>query len=217
MAPVELLTAVPLAADAASASYAHGSVVPETRAPVRALAMAKRLHDTVAQRLAGLSLVLAADNRPFDTDERERCREEILAAMRELRAGLEDALDGACTPLRSVEQEVEELRTACPGVRIEWSKKDGSPDRSDALTDALVAEALRNARKHAQPSEVHIERTSDAETVTVTVRNDGVRAGRTGCGIGLRLLEAEAAMAGGLVDSGPEDGGWWRLSLILPA
>jgi signal transduction histidine kinase len=51
----------------------------------------------------------------------------------------------------------------------------------------------------------------------VTVRNDGVGAGHAGCGMGLRLLETEAAMAGGLLESCAEAGGWWRLQLTMPA
>jgi hypothetical protein len=213
-----------LGAFARAAAIALRSVPPAPGPQRPALAMAKQLHDTVVQRLAGLSLLLATDQE-LGTAGRERCREEVGAAIDELRAVLEHGTTAGaagarpCAPARGAADELAALRSAHPAIRIASTGLDGPADdaRGAALIDAFVAEALRNARKHARPREVQIERASDAATITLTVRNDGVAvATRGGCGMGLRLLETEAALAGGLVDAGLDASGWWRARLILP-
>jgi signal transduction histidine kinase len=205
MTPAELLTAVPGVGDARRESRP-------------ALAMARQLHDTVAQRLAGLSLLLAAQSRPFDRGERERCHAEVIAALAELREGLEGALDGSDAAAHGAEQELERLREVCPGLRVRSPSESWPAGEFGELVDAVVAEALRNARKHATPRQVLIERVVDAETVTIVVRNDGVRRGcrSVGCGMGLRLLQVQAATAGCIVESSADGAGWWRVQLVLP-
>ena len=68
------------------------------------------------------------------------------------------------------------------------------PPDVEALAQSVLAEALRNADKHAEPSSVrvHVDRTDG--TFVLEVRNDGTRPRPrgTGAGMGLRLAAVEA-------------------------
>jgi hypothetical protein len=66
-------------------------------------AFAHHLHDTIVQRLAGISLVLAADG-PLTPAERALCRREIATGLEELRKGIDVALEGATVPAQLDEE-----------------------------------------------------------------------------------------------------------------
>jgi hypothetical protein len=188
------------------------------RAPPTPLAMARHLHDTVVQRLAGVSFLLAAEE-PLASDERKVCREEISAALDELRDGLENTLLRATSDATAIEREIEALSHEHPDVAVSLPTTEMAVAvHRFPVIETFVSEGLRNARQHASPTRVLVEVVEDSETLSVTIRND--RAGQSrggGCGIGLRLLELEASLAGGAVDgSADEMEGWWRLRLTLP-
>lgn len=183
------------------------------------LAVARQLHDTVAQRLAGLSYLLAG-NGPLAPAERQCCRKEIAASLSDVRAVIEGVLDGEPAHSSTVAGELAALCREHPDVRFESALEDAAfGDGLDSLIETFVAEGLRNAREHAQPSRVVVSVESEAETVSITVRNDrsGARHGG-GCGMGLRLLQTQAMLAGGVVEVGPDaEEGWWRARLIVPS
>ena len=91
------------------------------------------------------------------------------------------------------------------------------PDDVEALAQSVLAEALRNAHKHARPSSVRVHVGRVDGTFVLEVRNDGARRGsRTkGTGMGLRLAAFEALQRGALVEFGPE-GQDWRVRLVVP-
>jgi len=80
----------------------------------------------------------------------------------------------------------------------------------------VLAEALRNIAKHAAASSVEVAVSRDEDTVTLEVRNDGVRAGARGAGMGLRLAAFEALQHGGVVEFGSPGPGLWRVRLVVP-
>lgn len=180
-----------------------------------ALALAQRLHDTVVQRLVALSLLLDADGAPAE-EGLARCRDEVRAALGELRTGVEEMLAGDAAPDAGVRHELAVLAREHPGVVVDCSAL--SPLADDPLVEAFLAEGLRNARKHARPRLVVADLRLDEETIEIRLRNDGTGPRpSTGGGIGIRLLATQASFAGGLVDSGPaSEDGWWQLRLILP-
>jgi two-component system sensor histidine kinase DesK len=212
-----------VALDHATGSFAGAKLAAPGAAGSRpiALELARRLHETVVQRLAGLSVVLGSEST-LDAVERRRCRSEVLAALDELRACLEETV-GADQPVEAaatVDAELRELCAAHPAAHVDVSAaRELLAADPDPLVASVLTEGLRNARKHASPSRVQVEIARDAETVVVVLRNDGVHAhGERGCGMGLRLLGVEASLSGALIDScADEREGWWRLSLILPA
>jgi signal transduction histidine kinase len=184
--------------------------------PASALAFARQLHDTVVQRLAGLSLLLESE-RELGADGRSRCCHELDAALSELRLGLEQMVAGPPDSGPGLQDEFAALAQEHPDAQIDCSQACAL--FGDPTVRAFLAEGLRNARKHARPTRVLVTLDRGEQTLMITLRNDGAGIrGRGGCGMGLRLLETEASLAGGLVDSAPdEEEGWWRLRLILPA
>lgn len=213
---------VPVDFMAGGAALARPGLVPGPAASDRSagLALAQRLHDTVVQRLAGLSLLLGS-GQPLDAEATSVCRAEISTALDELRTGLDGLLaDTAPAAAPAFEQEIEALRREHPGVHVDCSAtRQLLGDHVQPLVDAVLTEGLRNARKHAVPTRVVLELQRGDGTVGLVLRNDGAGARELrGCGMGLRLLELEASLLGGLIESGagPEEGSW-QLRLTLPS
>jgi signal transduction histidine kinase len=97
-----------------------------------------------------------------------------------------------------------------PGTTIEV------PPRLEQLAQSVLAEAVRNAHKHARPSRVGV-RTEMAEgTFVLEITNDGVQKASTPSGVGLRLAALEALQAGGLLEFGLRDPGLWEVRLVVP-
>lgn len=180
------------------------------------LALARHLHDTVAQRLAGLSYLLSEVEASPD-DPLFRCREEVDAALDELRDALTTvAAAPQPTSAPDVTTELELLRAARPSATIEVPVDDLSFEPR-GLVAAFLVESLRNVRKHAIPTTVRAEVRHGPDVITITIVNDGVTGIRgPSCGAGRRLLQVEASLHGGLVESGSADAGAWRQQLLLP-
>ena len=90
------------------------------------------------------------------------------------------------------------------------------PERFEGLAQNVLAEAVRNARKHAQPTGIDIALAQDRDALVLQVVNDGVGALPGHSGIGLRLAALEALHHGALVEFGPEESGRWRVRLLMP-
>jgi signal transduction histidine kinase len=82
----------------------------------------------------------------------------------------------------------------------------------------IVQEALSNAVRHAPGAAVSVSVTTDAEAVTVTVRNAFVAqpAGAVSGGHGLRGMAERAQLLGGTVEAGADPDGGWRVVARLP-
>jgi two-component sensor histidine kinase len=90
------------------------------------------------------------------------------------------------------------------------------PEDVEPLAQSVLAEALRNADKHAKPSSVRVQVCETDGTFVLDVRNDGASSGpRRGTGMGLRLAAVEALQRGALVEFGP-DGPEWKVRLVVP-
>jgi len=90
------------------------------------------------------------------------------------------------------------------------------PADLEPLGQGVLAEALRNIAKHASPSVVEVALSRDRDTFALEVRNDGVRPGARGPGMGLRLAAFDALQHGGVVEFGPRGTGRWRVRLVVP-
>ncbi|MGH2868741.1 MAG: GAF domain-containing sensor histidine kinase [Solirubrobacteraceae bacterium] len=181
------------------------------------LELAREIHERVMQRLFGVSLALSAE-RSFDDVERERCRVEMQEALSDLRSALERPL--AALPQETGTTLAAELErvAAAPGPRIEvkWDPGVTVPADLEPLAQSVLAEALRNVAKHADPSLVNVRVAGDADTFTLELHNDGVGPGARGAGMGLRLAAFEALQHGGVVDFGTPEAGRWRVRLVVP-
>ena len=182
---------------------------------------ARELHEAVVQRLFGVSLALSGQG-PLDAADRERCREEIQAALGELRAALQRPLArrsrATGTTLRD---EVARLQAAHPELDVAVRAGDdvAVPARLEPLAQSILREAIRNAAKHARPTCVEVRLSRADGAFVLEVLNDGVgapRAAAPAAGMGLRLAAVEALQEGGVVEFGPAGAGRWRVRLSVP-
>lgn len=180
------------------------------------LELAREIHERVMQRLFGVSLALGAEK--FDADQRERCLVEMQEALSDLRRALERPL--AVLPSESGTTLASELRRAADGpgppVKIGWEHGVTVPPQVESLAQSVLAEALRNITKHAEPSEIEVLVAGNADTFSMEVRNDGTSPGAQGAGMGLRLAAFEALQHGGTVEFGAPEAGRWRVRLVVP-
>lgn len=183
--------------------------------------LTREVHERVMQRLFGVSLVVGSEHE-LSPEERVRCAEEIQAALADLRSDLSRPLSpAAATSGVTLREELERLGRHYKGLPLEvtWDLDEVLPADVEPLAQSVLAEALRNADKHAHPTRVQVRVARGDGTLTLEVRNDGVKAdgsaGR-GAGMGLRLAAFEALQRGGVVEFGPVEGGAWRTRLVVP-
>ena len=180
--------------------------------------LARELHERVVQRLFGVSLVLGSE-RALSDEARRRCADEMHAALADLREALSrplapPTLDTGAT----LREELARLGRHYKDLPLEldWEPGVEVPEDVEPLAQSVLAEALRNAHKHARPSSVRVRVGRLDGAFVLEVRNDGARSGaRRGAGMGLRLAAVEALQRGALVEFGPE-GDDWRLRLVVP-
>jgi signal transduction histidine kinase len=181
--------------------------------------LAREVHESVMQRLFGVSMVLGS-GRELSAADAERSAAEVEAALGELRDALDRSLEPTSEPPRTtLRAELERLGRQYKAVPISvwWEAGADVPDGLEPLAVSVLGEALRNAEKHAKPSEVRIAITNVAGAFALEIRNDGIRLRPgAGSGIGLRLAAYESMQRGGMLEFGPE-AGEWRVRLVLPA
>jgi signal transduction histidine kinase len=185
--------------------------------------LAREIHERVVQRLFGVSLVIGSEGALSD-EARRRCAEEMQAALTDLRDALArplapPSLDTGATlreELARLGRYYKEL-----ALEVDWQPGVEVPEGVESLAQSVLAEALRNADKHADPTRVRVRVGSAQGAFVLEVRNDGAGTqprGSRGAGMGLRLAAAEALGRGALVEFGPEgtDSSEWRVRLVVP-
>jgi signal transduction histidine kinase len=180
--------------------------------------LAREIHERVLQRLFGVSLALSAST-PLSDEERERCRVEMQQALSDLRRALERPL--APVPAETgttLAAELERAESSLPSqqLRLRWADDVVVPPDLEPLAQSVFAEAMRNIAKHATASGVDVDVSRDEDTFMLEIRNDGVRVGTRGAGMGLRLAAFEALQHGGVVEFGPAGETGWRVRLVVP-
>ncbi|HEV8191062.1 MAG TPA: GAF domain-containing sensor histidine kinase [Ktedonobacterales bacterium] len=194
--------------------------------------LAREIHDTLAQGLAGIVLQLeTADALTESPAASERVHQAIQRALALTRANLEEArrsvLDLRAAPLegRTLAQALEAL--ACElagtsGIDIKFEVTGASqplPVRIEIGLYRIVQEALTNVARHAQARHVTIRLVTTPKRLTCTIRDDGngfdpthVPQGRYGL-IGMR--ERTRLLGGSLrLESTPKSG--TRLEVVVP-
>lgn len=175
--------------------------------------LAREIHESVIQRLFGVLLAFSSDAE-LDREARERCAAELQAALSDLRRALQRPLGRSPRATHTtLLAEIDRLgATLAPG-----SAEVGVPEPLEPLAQSILAEAVRNAHKHANPTRVEVALTQSDGTWKMEVVNDGVAGGRRGTtGMGLRLAAMEALHGGGIVEFGEREPGIWRVSLAVP-
>jgi signal transduction histidine kinase len=182
--------------------------------------LAREVHESVIQRLFGIQLVFSSQAE-LSPAARERIGAELQAALQDLRRALQRPLGRAVAETdTTLLEEVERLRREHRDLHL--TLRPGSedvfiPDELEPLAQSVLAEAVRNAHKHAGPSNVEVSlEIKDEDTLVVDVVNDGVRGRARQHGMGLKLAALEALQFGGIVEFGERQPGTWRVRLAVP-
>jgi signal transduction histidine kinase len=187
------------------------------------IGVAREVHERVIQRLFAVSCALGAGE--LAREDRDFCREEMQAAVRELRETLERPVAGTGIerPLPDLRQELKRLSVAPGGaaLKVLWPDGVNIPRGREALVRHFVAEAVRNVHKHARASQVSVTADAASGAFAIAVVNDGVgaaprSAGGVESGLGLRLLEADAGACGATVASHAQGPERWVARLCVP-
>ena len=182
--------------------------------------LAREVHEGVIQRLFGVSLALDGDG-DLPSEARSRCASETQSALSELRSALQRPLGRAPQATETtLSAEVQRLSRAHPelGIALEGSEHGGEvPPSLEAVAQSVLIEAVRNARKHAEPTAVRVRTGRAHGAFVLEIVNDGVGATDSGSpGMGLRLAAFEALQSGGVLEFGSPEPGSWQVRLVVP-
>ena len=195
--------------------------------------MARELHDTLSQGLAGLILQLEAADAHLTKERPERAHKIVQDAMEQARGTLADARQ-AIGDLRSSVDHFDGLEQALEAEVMRFEGATGLPcdldvQLNNVLPDyivetglRIVSEALTNVARHAQATHACVQVEETETQLCLEVRDDGqgfdpdaVEAGH----YGLLGMRERARLAGGRLDVSSEQGKgtaikvWLQLSL----
>jgi NarL family two-component system sensor histidine kinase YdfH len=194
--------------------------------------MARELHDTLAQGLAGLILQLEAACLHLSNNRPERTQAIMQQTMARARITLTDSRH-VIDNLRQKQANLPDLSEAIRDEVDRFSTATGIPCALDlalhtTLPDALyghvcrvVTEGLMNVTRHAQASQAWVEVISYENRVEIQVRDNGVGFDpavvevQTGH-YGLLGLRERARLAGGTLEVSSVPGRGTTLHLCLP-
>lgn len=183
----------------------------ETAALGERLRIARDLHDSVLQAMAGTGVQVAIAKRLFDRDpaaarhalgevqqQLEQGEKEMRALIRKLRPRTGDTREGPAQPFASRLQAFSRRIEAQWQVRVLLDLAPAAERLDSELADQvvlLVQEAVLNAAKHADASTIRAVLESDGQSLTLTVADDGKGFAFTGS---FDLADLAAAGAGPL-------------------
>lgn len=182
----------------------------------------RNLHDGAQQRLVALGLDVQAvrDSIPEDQQEArsglDRVRhdlEAVLEDVRELSHGLHPAMlsQGGLGPsLRAL------ARKSPIPVKLDVSVSERPSEATETAIYYVISEALANAAKHAQASEISVVLSTSRSEIRAIVEDDGSGGAEASAGSGLvGLIDRIEALGGRLaLESPPGEG--TRISIEMP-
>ena len=194
--------------------------------------MARELHDTLVQGVAGLILQLEAVDSHLESGNPDRAQAVVQQAMGRARTTLHEARR-AIQALRSTAleraslidalgREADQL-AASTDIRTTFEVETGSPDLPpEAAQDILriVQESLSNVARHARASHVHVRLARGDDGLEVVVQDNGVGFDpvqglqRPGC-FGLAGMQERAERIGGVLQVESERGEGTRVILSV--
>jgi len=180
------------------------------------------LHDGTQQRLVSLSLDLR--NAQADVPDTQ-------AELRLELANIADGLVAALDDLREISRGIHPALLAKGGldpalkalarrspvpVELDIDLDGRLPEQVEIAAYYLVAEALTNAAKHAQPTAIWVEAGVEGGRLRLTVRDDGVGGADPARGSGLTGLTDRVEALGGTITVLSPPGEGTRLQVWLP-
>lgn len=192
--------------------------------------MARELHDTLSQGLAGLILQLEAADAHLAKERPERARQIVGAAMEQARETLANARQ-AIGDLRSSVEEFDNLEQALEAEVMRFEQATGLPcmlevkltgELPDPIVETglrVVSEALTNIARHAQATHAWVRVEATAAELRLEIRDDGlgfdpdtVDAGH----YGLLGMQERARLVGGTLYVSSEQGQGTTVTFRLP-
>ncbi|MGZ4260749.1 MAG: GAF domain-containing sensor histidine kinase [Solirubrobacteraceae bacterium] len=180
--------------------------------------LAREIHEGVIQRLFGVSMALDGEG-DLPGDARKRCASETQAALVDLRTALQRPLGRAPRATQTTfTEEVKRLARMHPelGLTLEQAAGEEVPQALEPLAQSVLAEAVRNAHKHATPTKVEVRVGRHDGAFVLEVSNAGVNGRQRRPGMGLRLAALEALHSGGVIEFGEREPGTWKVRLVVP-
>jgi len=180
--------------------------------------LAREIHEGVIQRLFGVSMALDGEG-DLPGEARKRCASETQAALVDLRTALQRPLGRAPRATQTtLTEEVKRLARMHPdlGLALEQRAGDEVPAALEPLAQSVLAEAVRNAEKHANPTRVEVRVSRHDGAFVLEISNDGVDGRQGRPGMGLRLAALEALHSGGVIEFGEREPGTWKVRLVVP-
>ena len=193
--------------------------------------MARELHDTLAQGVAGLVLQLEAANNHLENGRYPRAQTIIQQSMKRARSTLADAraaiddLRLEDRPLADAVQHLAERFTRGTGILCHLTldlaaENDVSPVTAEHA-ERIISESLANITRHAQAENVWLSVRQCPEEIIIDVRDDGlgfdvdtaVRSGH----YGLLGMRERARLVDGKLEITSKAGEGTHLSVTLPA
>ncbi len=190
--------------------------------------IARELHDVLAHTLAAVNVQTTAAAAALDTrpdvarESLAQARASTKAALAELRATLHLLRDSDTDPAPTLDQldsVVGLARDAGLEVALHLDVPAGLPDATGLAAYRIVQEAITNTIRHSHAANVALSSSTVDETLRVEVVDDGsaTHAGTQSGGLGLVGMRERAHALGGHFDHGPNSGGGYRVTAILPS
>ncbi|MDR3576578.1 MAG: sensor histidine kinase [Anaerolineaceae bacterium] len=191
--------------------------------------MARELHDTLAQGLAGLILQLEAADAHISSSRPERAQAIIRQAMSRARDTLSDARK-VIDDLRSgpndleaaIRQEASRFSSAS-GIpcTLEISLRGDLPEQLCQQTLRVVNEGLINIDRHARATQAWLHLSKDEQGLHIEIGDNGTGFDLDHClnqagHYGLKGIEERARLAGGSLEIATNPGEGTKLILRLP-
>lgn len=146
--------------------------------------MARELHDTLAQGVAGLVLQLEAANNHLENGRFPRAQTIVQQSMKRARSTLADAraaIDDLRLENRSLSDAIQHhtdrftLATGIPcHLILNLDNETAVPPTIADHAERIISESLTNITRHAQASTIWLEVTLSATKLIIHVRDDGV-------------------------------------------
>jgi signal transduction histidine kinase len=189
--------------------------------------LAREIHDTVAQNLAGIVMLTERAQRDLADDRVDVLEERLTVLEESARAALEESrvlvAAGAAGTTR------DSLAGALHRLGERHTRETGTPVAVEATEaplgrDAQVVllrvaqEALANIRAHAGAASVHVALTHEPDRTVLRVADDGGGFDATdrSAGHGLRGLRERLTLAGGTCTIESTRGGGTTVTAVLP-
>jgi signal transduction histidine kinase len=215
---IHLLWTLGKAAALASVARGVSTAAERARQLEQRIDLAREIHEGVIQRLFGVSMALDGDG-DLPANARQRCASETQRALSDLRTALQRPLGRAPRATRTtLFDELQRFAHVYPelGVTLEAGAPGDVPEALEPLAQSVLAEAVRNAQKHASPTRVSVRVRRVEDAFVLEIVNDGVLGRTRKAGMGLRLAALEALHSGGVVEFGAREPGTWQVRLVVP-